>query len=163
MRREDCELGMSVIFGRGKGEQTKGIIRKLNLKTAKVETTENRGSKTTAGVKWSVGYSLMRPAGSQVVSDADADAEPYPFNIFTRGADKCIMEAIFSCYMDLSPENLSCDGELSRNQVLARSRELETKLNHLFKALGRPVNEDVAYNWYQEKTAWEQKQKEKRA
>ena len=37
----------------------------------------------------------------------------------------------------LSPENLSCDGELSQSQVRAKYRELQRELKSLLKLLGR--------------------------
>ena len=62
MRKEDCRVGMKVIFGRGKGQKTLGEVTKCNLKKAKVKTLENRGSKSEAGSEWGVPYSLMEPA-----------------------------------------------------------------------------------------------------
>jgi hypothetical protein len=72
------------------------------------------------------------------------------------------MEAILACYCDLSPENLTCDGELPRGQALQRGRDLTRKLQHLFKALGRPVSESVAYQWGEEKRKFEKEQEERR-
>ena len=60
MRIEDCRIGMPVSFGKSRGEQTKGIIVKLNLKSAKVKTTEHRKN-SPAGTEWGVGYSLITP------------------------------------------------------------------------------------------------------
>jgi len=62
MLKEQCQVGMQVVFGRGRGEKTLGIVVKLNDKKAKVKTLENRGSRSQAGSEWGVPYSLMEPA-----------------------------------------------------------------------------------------------------
>lgn len=155
MIREQFQVGMIVEFGRGNGEWTKGQIVKLNPKMAKVKTLESRGSGngSQAGSVWSVAYGLMRPSTSNTTTttfrDPADEAMPYsPFNMY---ADNCIMEAIVDVYNRLSPECLTADGERPIHQVRALRSQLETKLHHLFKALGRPVSETVAYDWDKQK------------
>ena len=47
-------------------------------------------------------------------------------------------------YGDLSPENLTCDGELPRSQVQAKSRELYAALNYVCRLAGREITEEEA-------------------
>jgi len=53
-----------------------------------------------------------------------------PYEIATAAGRKRVAEVI-DCA--LSPENLSCDGELSRSQVQARYRELNAAATALIK------------------------------
>lgn len=50
----------------------------------------------------------------------------------------------------LSPENLSCDGELPAKQVAARRKRLMTEWAGLEKQVGRRVSESETYDWWQE-------------
>lgn len=50
----------------------------------------------------------------------------------------------------LSPENLSCDGELSRAQVKKRYNSLMTQWRALEKEVGRSVSEDETWGWWDE-------------
>ena len=47
----------------------------------------------------------------------------------------------------LSPENLSCDGELSRSQVQAKYRRLDKEWKKIEAEVGRKVSEDEAWNF----------------
>jgi len=47
----------------------------------------------------------------------------------------------------LSPENLTCDGELSNAQVRIRYRELTKKWAELEKKVGRTVTEEETWNF----------------
>jgi len=58
MLREQCKVGMTVSFGRGRGAHTKGRVLKVNEKKAKVETLEQRNS-NAAGTIWNVPYSML--------------------------------------------------------------------------------------------------------
>lgn len=58
MLREDCKIGMTVSFGRGRGAHTRGRVLKVNDKKAKVETLEARNSHP-AGSIWQVPYSML--------------------------------------------------------------------------------------------------------
>jgi len=82
MLRENCKIGMEVIFGRGRGEKTRGIVRKINLKKAKVEILEDRGSRSPKGAEWGVPYSMMEPV------EPVAPPEPGPLELIAaRMAD----------------------------------------------------------------------------
>lgn len=162
MRREDCRPQMKVIFGRPNGEKTLGEVVRCNPKKAKVRTLESRGSRSQAGQEWGVPYSLMEPADSSdapagpVVDPAD---QPLVFSFFQPGVEQHILDAILCCYCDLSPENLTCDGELSRTQVQRRYADLQRKLKHLQSALGRPVSEGVVYEWDRQRREAQAKRK----
>lgn len=65
MLREQCKVGMSVTFGRTRGEKTVGVVEKCNPSKAKVRTTEARGQ-TPAGTIWNVPYSLLAAVGDVV-------------------------------------------------------------------------------------------------
>jgi hypothetical protein len=161
MRMEDCRVGMEVIFGRGNGEQTRGVIVKINRAKAKVKTLENRGSKSPAGAVWGVPYSLMTPvlvSGTGMMPAAAAAAPmtmpvevPIHYHPFQDGIEQCILEAINGVYNALSPENLTCDGEATMTQVNQKRTKLNRQLRGLFQAMGREVSEKVAFDWYMER------------
>lgn len=50
----------------------------------------------------------------------------------------------------LSPENLTCDGELSRAQVNAKLKKLKAQWAKLEKAAGRTVTEGETWDWHKE-------------
>lgn len=152
MRIEDCQVGMEVVFGRGNGEHTRGVVEKMNRVKAKVRTVETRG-RTAAGTVWGVPYSMMEPTGTThniqpARNPADDSIQYSPFQSHT---DRLILEAICAVYNELSPENLCCDGELPAHMVNRKRTDLNRKLNGLFKAFGRPVSETAAYDWSDKK------------
>ena len=51
----------------------------------------------------------------------------------------------------LSPENISCDGEISRTQVNARYRQIMKEWKQLEKAVGRKVSQAEVETWWMEK------------
>ena len=61
----------------------------------------------------------------------------------------------------LSPENLSCDGELSRAQVNKRYTALMKQWRALEKQAGQSVSEDDAWNWWDEVRAHHKAQEAK--
>ena len=62
-----------------------------------------------------------------------------------KRTEKEILADISMVYDRLSPENLTCDGELSRAEVRRRSVALNKKLKQLFKEIGRVVTEEETY------------------
>ena len=56
-------------------------------------------------------------------------------------------------YANLSPENLTCDGELSGRAVIEKRAGLMRKLNGLFNAFGREVDEVEIYEWEKQRRA----------
>jgi hypothetical protein len=161
----EAKVGMQVMFGRENGEKTLGEIVKINPTKAKVKILQNRGSSSAAGAIWSVPYSMMTHAGVAMLDEflampprdmgvhnalmhAIVDP-PVPYNEFAE--TNLIMEAIVDTYNRLSPEWLTCDGELPQYKVVARKRELERRLKGLFMAMGRDVSETAAYQWDDER------------
>ena len=147
----EAKVGMKVVFGRGNGEQTLGEIVKVNPTKAKVKTLEGRGAGrgSNVGAVWSVPYSMMKPADATQTPQADPSDAPLP--VYMPYGDARIMEAIIDCYTRLSPEYLTADGERPMNQVRQLKHSLETRLAHLFRAIGRPVSEEAAYRWEDER------------
>ena len=154
MQRETTRVGQEVFFGRPNGEQTRGVVKKCNPKSAKVETLESRGSGRVrpAGQVWKVPYSLMTPAdGTPDVECVVPVPEPIGLKLkyskWQTGAEVHILDAILDTFGSLSPENLACDGEASMTYVRTRGAELRSRLRALFSALGRPVTESEIYEW----------------
>lgn len=160
MKIHECQVGMKVMFGRSNGEQTLGEVIKVNPAKAKVKILQSRGNGRGGfvGAVWSVPYSMMTHAGATILLDEMTPAHedlpalmhaivdpPVPYNQFSE--TNLIMEAIVDTYNRLSPEWLTCDGELPRTQIIARKRELERRLRGLFMAMGRDVSESAAYDW----------------
>lgn len=166
MNREECKVGMTVIFGRGHGEQTRGIVVKMNEKKAKVQTVEARGKngRSAAGTVWGVPYSMMKPADAAASEPLVLPPPAAPrfggpveppilFNPWGDAAEEYILLAICRTYASLSPENLTCDGELPRDAVAARAAHYRRRLDSLFAALGQRVTEQAADRWF---AAWEE-------
>lgn len=157
MLREMCRIGMIVEFGRENGEKTRGEVVKLNRKMAKVKILEARGRNSEAGAVWNVGYGLMaevkcwNPDWGPIPMAQVSNPADDPLNPFLSHCDSCIVQAIADVYNQLSPEWLTADGERPISQVHALRGNLQRKLDHLFKALGRPVSESVAYKWLEQK------------
>jgi hypothetical protein len=145
---------MRVFFGRTHGEKTLGKIIKVNPTRAKVETLENRGNGRgcSPGSTWVVPYTLMSPADGEKVPEA-APKPALTYSPFQSAADVHILQAINCVYGELSPERLTCDGELSRSQVDLRCAVLQRQLKGLFLALGREVTEEEAWDWDQQRQA----------
>lgn len=156
MLRENCRVGMRVHFGRDNGEKSLGEVVKVNPARAKVRLLEERGAGrgSNVGTVWTVPYSLMNPTDHTSTAPVPnptpnpAD-QPFPYKMGLY-AENAIMEVILITYGELSPENLTCDGELPQHIVRARHNQLIKRLHHLFGALGRPVSETVAYEWQKE-------------
>ncbi len=59
--------------------------------------------------------------------------------------ESAILDDIKGVYCQLSPENLTCDGELPKYLVQQKYSKLNRELKNLFKELGREVSEEEAY------------------
>lgn len=57
-----------------------------------------------------------------------------------------LLNEILYCYVQLSPENLWCDGEASPEEAAFTERRFKDRLKKLFVELGREVSEQEAYN-----------------
>lgn len=69
----------------------------------------------------------------------------------TRRNEYFIREDILRCYSQLSPENLTCDGELNKTQIRTKQSKINKELKSLFKEYGRPVSEEEAISWTRKK------------
>lgn len=59
-----------------------------------------------------------------------------------------ILKDIRNVECGLSPENLTCDGELPRSQWMVKKRRLEAQRKELVKELGRePTYEEIWGTW----------------
>jgi hypothetical protein len=125
LTKSDFNVGDEVFFGRNSGEQTRGEIVKLNGKSAKVRTLEVRGTLKVraAGGEWRVPYSLLTPAGGAPVAVKRPDSE--------------VIADLQRVECNLSPENLHCDGEISRAAAARKGRALNAERRALVKELGR--------------------------
>jgi len=155
-----------VYFGRRQGEKTLGEVVKVNAKSIKVRQLEARGTMKDhrVGTLWNVARSLVEPAPEGTARPDVPKTEPvrrprqprgFPFMGTldqlkahlqeNKRPEPEIIREILGVYAALSPENLTCDGELSQVQVIKRSRALHVQLEALFREIGRRVSETEAY------------------
>ncbi|HET6416713.1 MAG TPA: hypothetical protein VFG22_10500 [Polyangiales bacterium] len=139
------KIGDKVMFGRPNGEQTHGIVRKVNGKTILVEQAEARGRERIreAGAKWRVAASLVRHAvprqyvvgGVLIESDSMGEPPSHPLRglvpPLVKRSKEAIEADIDSVESQLSPENLFWDGERPRGEALAAGRILNRRLRAL--------------------------------
>jgi hypothetical protein len=130
--------GDRVYFGRPNGEQTLGEVVKVNRTSVKVRQLEERGQyrNRPVGTTWRVPLALCRPA--------DASATPLPPSPPPASKPKRteaeIIADLQSVECALSPEILSCDGELPVSQIRRRAASLRRWQAELLRELGRPLN-----------------------
>jgi len=140
--------GDRIYFGRTHGEKTLGTVIKVNRTTVKVKQLENRGSfrDYPIGTVWKVPFALCSPAeGGPPAIVARPVTPVIPARPQGSRPDAEVMKDILRVYCNLSPENLSCDGELPMSQVRRRAASLRAELKRLFQEIGRTVSEDEAY------------------
>jgi hypothetical protein len=145
--KDEFYRDQKVVFGRSKGEQTHGTVVKVNKKSIKVRQDEARGTLRDypVGTVWKVARSLVRPADqthTTIPGGAEDDCAPTP-----KRSEAEIMKDILEVYAGLSPENLTCDGELPASQVRRNAAILNRSLRALEKELGRKVDESEAYRY----------------
>lgn len=141
----EMRVGDRVIFGRRRGEKTLGEVVKVNKRNLKVKQLEERGvsRRRPPGTIWTVPPALCERADGPRATDAGPSA-PLPRR--PKRSEEQVMTQIRAIYCRLSPENLTCDGELSRREVDRRYARLQRDLRDCFKELGRRVTEDEAFN-----------------
>ena len=142
-------VGDKVYFGRRNGEKTLGTVTKVNRKTYKIATLESRGTKRdyAVGTEWKVGHGLVWSAGNdrpETTMRPRPRRQKVPKYERTEGE---IMSDISRVYCGLSPENLYCDGEISRSQASRKYHRLQRELRNLFTELGREVSEYQSYQY----------------
>lgn len=135
----ELKKGDKVYFGRSHGEQTLGEVVKVNRVKVKVKQLEARGTYKNypVGTVWTVPASLL--------TKADNAGVPIPEAPKPKRPDAEILAEIKGIYCRLSPENLSCDGELPMSQVRRRASYLNGRLRECFRELGRTVSESEAF------------------
>jgi len=136
------KIGDKVYFGRRQGERTLGEIVKVNPKRLKVRQLESRGTMRAyaVGTVWTVPPSLCTPAeeGSAARPLPAAPSRP-------KRPDAEILYEIAGIDSSLSPENLHCDGEISRSAAARRGAVLRRRLRECLAEIGRPVDFSEAY------------------
>ena len=149
MRREDCRIEMEVLFGRPNGEKTRGIIKKLNRKTARVVSLDSRaGGRKLAGAIYNVDYTLLEPAGVTVeVSKIPSNFQPRNVIPQFDSIAKIAMQGIADCYYALEPEVLSCDGEASLSDQRHRAAKINQQLRGFFIVIGSEIDRETAFDW----------------
>jgi hypothetical protein len=143
MQTSNFKIGDKVLFGRPNGEKTLGVVEKVNAKFLKIRTLESRGDKN-AGVVWIVYLSLVEHAGDNqapVIHQpsaprSDFQSTPAPKKPRT---EQDLVRALIEIDIQLSPENLSCDGEVPRSVWRKRAASLEAEQARLFAELGSLV------------------------
>lgn len=136
----DFQKGDRVLFGRSNGEKTLGEVVKVNRAKLKIKQLEARGTYRAypVGTVWTVPPSLCTKAsGSTPVPEAPKPKRP----------EGEILNEIRGIYASLSPENLSCDGELPISHVRRRAASLRGQLRVCFRELGREVSESEAFGF----------------
>jgi hypothetical protein len=58
-----------------------------------------------------------------------------------------VMEKFAVLVQEMSPENLTCDGELSQSRVNQKWKKLNKQWGKLEKELGRTITEDEVWDW----------------
>lgn len=144
MNIQDCFVGQKVFFGRPNGEKTLGEIVKIGRSKVKVRTLESRGHRVTSGEVWGVPVTLLTPAEVGRPAQVTRTASTGPD--YRGMSPEYLLAKIRGAYTSLSPENLTCDGELSPAQVSRRYTALKAELRACFRALGREVSESEAYS-----------------
>lgn len=163
----NIKKGDKVYFGRSFGEKTLGEVVKVNRVKVKVRQLESRGTYKShpVGTVWTVPVSLLTKADAGSVASAPRvmpvevqnrlrDNQDRDF-AFMRGneapkpkrSEAVILDEIRGIYSNLSPENLSCDGELPISEIRRRSASLNRRLRECFTELGRRVSEGEAYGY----------------
>ena len=126
----------------GKG----GEVTTLHLKVGQTVEFQGfswraRGEGSVVGVVTQVGataYEVYAESGAQQVA-------PDKLSQVACRSEALIMRELSGVYASLSPENLTCDGELSRTQVARKSAVLRRALRALQSEAGRVISEGEVY------------------
>ena len=158
----DFYKGQIIVFGRTCGEQTLAKVIRVNQRTLSVVTLEERGASARkgAGRKWRVGPSLCRAATEAEIERSGASqasarsarrdkakrraAMRRPIAPSRRRSEDEILHDLRRVECNLSPENLTCDGELPQYQVRRRAAKLNRERRALVAELGRePTDAEI--------------------
>lgn len=150
-------IGTKVIFGTDNGAKTKGTVVKINRVKAKIRQDEVRNSRPI-GTVWGVPPSFIQTEDGKFVTD-DWDIVDNRADVFMqKSSDEDTMPSqlwmsqhqheihiLSEIYSNLSPENLTCDGELPQSNIKQRFRELQRKLDAVFVLMDRRMSETVCW------------------
>ena len=120
MLREQCQIGMTVSFGKGRGAQTKAKVLKVNDKKAKVQTLEQRNSHPVGSV-WTVPYSLLTAATPCVPQEAP----PYPNGLTITGVRYLTGRECTDAGWDIGPYDAAVAITLSDGSMIFGSQDYE--------------------------------------
>jgi hypothetical protein len=140
------QIGDRGYFGRRKGEKTYGEITKVNRKTIKVRQLEDRGTKRSydQGTVWTVAKTLWTPEDNgRPAYTAPRTEAPKP----KRPVDEIIRD-LRTLDGQLSPENLTCDGELRGSALRRKAARLRAQQRALVNELGRQPTSQELYGSY---------------
>ena len=128
-RASGWNIGDRASFTSKTGRVVTGTVTRVNTKTVTLERCDD-GSRG-----WRVSPTALR---------APTAPPPAP----ASRTEYEVMKDIHRAYGDLSLENLSCDGELTRGQIATRRAALRLRLTALQREIGHQVTEDQAWAWY---------------
>ena len=112
------------------GKKIVGTVIRVSTKTCSVDPDDKRVP------YWRVPPSMLKREGETVVVPVEAPKPKRPEVAILR--DLCRSEGA------LSPENLTCDGELSAYQVRVRAGKLKCEKRLLIAELGRtPTDQEI--------------------
>ena len=132
--------GDRVYFGRGRGEQTLGVVVKVNAKSLKVSTLEARGTKRhyPVGTVWKVAKSLCTKAGSGAPSLAPVPPAPTHAQRREAAEDKALEAAVNmldACSMVNPPEYIEDSESYLTGHALDRwGRERDSQKQRLYRS-----------------------------
>lgn len=149
-----------VLFGSQNGQRTRGTVIGYTRTKVKVRQDEARGV-NAIGTIWTVTPDpqclvLVDAAGATAAGGTSLPAAPTPdpanepLPPFLSCVQRHCVLAIAGVYFALEPERLTCDGEASAAQINRTRRQCQMQLDALFRALGRPVNEQIATAYWQQ-------------
>lgn len=146
MRTSNFKIGDKVLFGRPNGEKTLGVVEKVNAASLKIRTLESRGlaREKSAGIIWRVHPNLVEHADDNQAPVTHQPSAPRSYFQSTPAPKKArteqdLVRALIEIDIQLSPENLSCDGEIPRSVWRKRAASLEAEQARLFAELGSLV------------------------
>lgn len=134
-RSAGWNIGDRASFTGKDGRSVTGTVTRVNEKTVTLERCDD-GSRG-----YRVPPAMLRAATAETATTTAPAVAP-------RRAEDAVMRDIHNAYSDLSPENLTCDGELTRAQAATRRAAVNRRLADLQAELGRRVSEDEAWAWY---------------
>jgi hypothetical protein len=138
-------VGQKVVFGRERGEQTRGTIVKINRLKLKVRQDEPRGTRPI-GTVWGVPPSLVCAVDGAPVEKVAPPVQPVaPITDYWLRENQCALQITAHVYCMLSPEAATCDGERPMSEVRRWCAAWNRKLEACFVLLERRIDESACY------------------